>query len=463
MVADSGSMASIAALKTWEGSIVDGKFPLRQWLGGSERSAVFLTERSGKAPNKAAIKLIAAEGADADLQLARWRAAAQLADQFAHPGLIRIFDTGRTRLNGISMLYLVMEHADEDLSQILPERALTPSEVTDMLPPVLDALSYLHGKGFVHGCVKPSNILAVGDQLKLSSDHITSLTQPGSAGKRRDVYDAPEMAAGIVSPESDLWSVGVTLVAALTQNVAFAEDGSEGKLVLPESVPEPFRGIARECLQLDPKRRCTIAEIRERMRPPARVVPFAPEAAPEPHRGISRGLIVAVVLVIALVIGVLAFYPRGKNAQVQNSSAGDQPAQQPPLQASPTEASPPSSVQPSLPPAQPATAPVTATATPQGAVVRQVMPDVSRNAMRTITGTIKVAVRVEVDPSGKVRSAKLTTSGPSQYFARAALKAAQQWQFYAPQVNGQPAASAWVLRFRFRRSGTQVSPERASR
>jgi TonB family protein len=115
------------------------------------------------------------------------------------------------------------------------------------------------------------------------------------------------------------------------------------------------------------------------------------------------------------------------------------------------------------PPPQPAAAPATSAATSQGTVVRQVLPDVSHSAMRTISGTIKIAVHVEVDPSGKVRSARLASPGPSQYFARAAVKASQQWEFSAPMVNGQPAASAWVLRFRFKRSGIQVSPERASR
>ena len=33
--------------KSWEGRTVDGKFPLRQYLGGSDHSAVFLTELSG--------------------------------------------------------------------------------------------------------------------------------------------------------------------------------------------------------------------------------------------------------------------------------------------------------------------------------------------------------------------------------------------------------------------------------
>src|SRR5579863_9346625 len=216
-------MSSVEVWKTWEGRSVVGRFPLRRWLGGSDHSAVFLTERAGQ-PQKAAIKLIAAENsADADLQLARWRAAAQL----SHPHLIRILEAGRSQIDGSSFLYVVMEHAEEDLAQILPVRPLEPAEVTDLLPPVLDALSYLHGKGFVHGRIKPSNVLAVGEQLKLSADQIVSADAPNSKRRRRDVYDAPETAAGIVSPAGDLWSVGATLVAALTQNVPLAEDASQ--------------------------------------------------------------------------------------------------------------------------------------------------------------------------------------------------------------------------------------------
>jgi TonB family protein len=436
-------MASIAALKTWEGNVVDGKFPLRQWLGGSEHSAVFLTERAGNTPTKAAIKLIAAEGADSDRQLPAWRAAAQL----AHPSLIRIFDTGRTRLNGTSVLYLVMEHADEDLSQILPERALTPSEVTDMLPPLLDALSYLHGKGFVHGRVKPSNILAVGDQLKLSPDHIASLTQSPSAGQRRDVYDAPEMAAGIVSPESDLWSVGVTLVAALTQNVAFAEDGSQGRPALPESITQPFRGIARECLQLDPQRRCSIAEIRARMLPEGRSVPAIAEAPPATHFRYSWRMLIPVG--VLLVLG-LAWALLHRTHQPEASGPVN-------IQVAAPDSAKPAVTAPVLVPAP--ASPSENLPAARGAVVHQVLPEIPQRARNTITGTIKIVARVDVDASGAVSAAKLTSAGPSRYFADSVLKAVRQWEFAAPRVNGQPVPSQWILRFRLRRSSTQVAPE----
>ena len=79
------------AWKHWEGHIVNGEFRLRQYLGGSEDSAVFLTERGKPQPQKAAIKLIAADPASATLQLSRWALAAQL----SHPHLIRLFHSGR--------------------------------------------------------------------------------------------------------------------------------------------------------------------------------------------------------------------------------------------------------------------------------------------------------------------------------------------------------------------------------
>src|SRR6202790_2587498 len=166
-------MSNPGLWKTWEGRTVDGKFPLRQWLGGSDHSAVFLTERPGQPSSKAALQLIAAEGAAIEGQLSRWRAAAQL----SHPHLIRIYEAGRFRLDNTPLLYVVMEYAEEDLSQILPQRPLAPAEVTDLLPPVLDALSYLHAQGFVHGRIKPSNVLAIGDQLKLSADQVVPSTE----------------------------------------------------------------------------------------------------------------------------------------------------------------------------------------------------------------------------------------------------------------------------------------------
>src|SRR5580700_11735202 len=125
----------------WEGRAVDGRFPLQRYLGGSDHSAVFLTLRQDGAGNsgKAVIKLIPAD-AEAEKQLLRWTAVRAL----NHPNLISIFEAGRCEMDGAALLFVVMEYAEENLSQILPERALTAEETCGMLPPLLRALQSVH-------------------------------------------------------------------------------------------------------------------------------------------------------------------------------------------------------------------------------------------------------------------------------------------------------------------------------
>jgi TonB family protein len=435
------------------GLVVDGKFPLRQWLGGSDHSAVFLTERPAQPSQRAAIKLIPGDAADADRHLARWRAAAQL----SHPHLLRIFDSGHCELGGTRLLYVVMEYAEEDLAQIFPQRVLTPSEVSELLPPLLDALFYLRGKGFVHSRIKPSNVLAVSDQLKLSSDQILSAADTNTS-RRRDVYDAPETAAGIFSPPGDVWSVGVTLVAMLTQNEDFAGDNPQSDPDLPGAIPEPFRGIARECLHLDPRRRCSLTEIKARLQPPGRSVPapvpVLPPRSSATHYRYTWRILIPIAILLLFGFAWRLFHKPPPPATRVDIRIG---AVQAPGAANPAPIGPKPAASP--PPA----AKTPAKATLQGAVVHQVLPDVSQNARNTITGHVRVSVRVEVDRLGKVTAAKLASAGPSKYFANAALKAAQRWEFSPPQMNGQPAASAWLLHFRFGRASTEVSPERATR
>jgi TonB family protein len=438
-------MDSPETWKALEGRVVDGKFPLRQWLGGSDHSVVFLTERAGQGARKFAIKFIAADPRDADPQLSRWRAAAKL----SHPNLMPIFETGSCQVNGTALLYHVTEYADEDLSQILPQRPLTPEEVADMLPALVDTLAHVHGNGFVHGSIRPSNVLAVDNQLKLSTDQLRPSTESSIGGSRRDVYDAPETTAGILTPAGDLWSVGALLVTALTQKAPFAGEAA-GDPSVPQFIPEPFRGIARECLHLDPRRRCSIADIKARMQPAARSIPAEPEVPPAPRPRAKRGPIAVGLVGLALLVGLVVLYSRGKNTTEPSPATVEQPA--------PQTAAAPTSAPPVREP-EPAKKAVAA----QGTVVRQVLPDVPQSAKNTITGTVNVSVRVEVDPSGKVTTAKLASSGPSKYFANLAVTAARQWEFSPTEVNGQPAASAWVLRFRFKRASTQVSPQRIAR
>jgi TonB family protein len=250
--------------KQWEGQLADNKFPLHHFLAATNHSAVFLTQLPDPEPRQAAIKFISADDPAAGQQFAVWNQVAKL----SHPNLVRLFHWGRCRLEGMNLLYVVMECAEENLGQILPQRALTREETRDMLNPVVDVLAYLHSKFFVHSHIKPSNILAVGDQLKVSSDTIFPITQPREAVREPDVYDAPEAASSPAkpsTPSSDVWSLGVTLVEALTQAAPALPFDVTAEPIIPNSLPQPFLDIARHSLRRDPQDRWAAPQVAARL------------------------------------------------------------------------------------------------------------------------------------------------------------------------------------------------------
>ena len=444
--------------KQWEGQIVNGTFPLRQYLGGSEHSAVFLTERRGREPQRAAIKLVLADPATAGVQLSRWEATAKL----SHPHLLRLFETGSCQLDKLVLLYVVMEYAEDNLAQILPHRALAPEEVRDLLEPALDALTFIHGKALVHSRLKPSNVMAAQDQLKLSSDSLLRSGDP-AGWVQPSVYDAPEIASGNILPASDAWSLGMTVMEALTQRLPAVEGMTEP---LPETVPAPFMGIAHCCLRRDPQRRCTVTDIATRLQSTASTSQ-QPSTVRIPAASAKWRYILPIAAVLlaaaALLIGPKLLNPRPDAQpaflrfrpsprlrlklrafppkQERRRHAGDRNQTLPrPSRAMnirlPKRAA---SIARSPAPRGKHSAPL-AGGSDHGKVLQQVEPVVSKSARNTISGTIRIRVKVEVDAAGNVERATFMTEGPSKYFARQAMQAAQQWKF-APASSERPGGS----------------------
>jgi TonB family protein len=458
-------MAVGSTLTFWkqcEGQVVDGQFPLRQYLGGSDHSAVFLTERGKPQSQKAAIKLVRIGAASED-QLSRWQAAARL----SHPHLLQLFETGRCQFDNENYFYVVMENAEEDLSEILPSRALSPAEAQEMLSPLMSALRYIHSQGLVQGHIKPANIMAINDQLKLSSD---SISPAGKAAvtptSEVSVYDAPECKEVGKTAASDMWALGMTLVEVLTQRPAMRE-GAQGELLLPQTMPMPFREIAAQCLRRDPRERWTIDQIQQRLQPEKDRKPSArhaviPSREADPEEAPKRRLrpAVAVVIVLVAILVLLKFVRRPTGGAPVPSSPAERTQNSQDADSQTRTAVGKSSTQASTPGATPsgrfAGAAGSGGSGGNAAIVEQVMPDVSRGAINTITGTIKINVRVNVDPSGSVSDAQFQRRGPSDYFARKSMEAARKWKFTPT------AARAWVLQFEFRRSGVRVIPAPAS-
>ena len=245
-----------------EGRVIEQKYPLHEYLGGAPASGVFLTHRSSAPTEKAVIKFILAHPGTAKLHLSRWARAARL----SHPNLLQLLDSGRCGLDGRDLLYVVVEYAEENLSQILPERALTAEETREMVVPVAEALIYLHGQGLAHGHLKPSNVHAIGEQIKLSVDSVTRLGEL-HLGRGADSYGAPELISSPVTGASDVWSLGITLVEALTQHAPDVQAARHADPEVPATLPQPFLDIARHALKRDPALRWTAGDIAAHLKP----------------------------------------------------------------------------------------------------------------------------------------------------------------------------------------------------
>ena len=480
--------------KHHEGQLIDGAFPLTQHLDSGENSAVFLTTYSLPEPQKAVIKLIRADPKTSELQVRLWKEVTTL----SHPNLMRIFQAGQCELSNLPLLYVVMEYADEDLSKVIPIRRLTPTEAKELLEPSLSAIGYVHAKGFVHGHLKPANFMAVDGQLRISSDGLCRIEECGPS--KPSAYDPPEFMASGPTTAGDVWSLGTTLVQALTQRLPVWTASEPRDPILRENLPAPYAGIARHCLKWNPQSRWTIAAIRRELTGAGVAAPEQlPPAEAERRSSLKWIWVSTAVLSVVLIAMIIAsklrnrggevYQPPAVVAQQQKPSAFSEKkaadkadkaaadrvaAQKAAAEKAATDraaaqktaaekavadraAAEKAAAQKAAteraarsvpaPPSQPETGSVA------GGIVQQVIPQPLAQAKNSIRGKVAVVVKVRADASGNVADAEFENPGPSKYFADLAMGAARRWKL-AP-------SSAWNLRFEFRRSGTTVTPTRA--
>ena len=493
------------AATKWVGQVIDGKFRLGEFVGGDDDSAVFLTDYDSPDVRKAAIKLVQADSPEAEGLLSRWRHAAKL----SHPHMIRLLDMGRGELDGAAVLYVVMEYAEENLSSVIARRPLAPAEARAILGPVVDALAYVHNKGFVHCRIKPANIMAENDRLKISSDGLCRIGEfSGSAGKP-GAYDPPEAAGGRISPAGDVWSLGMTLCEALTQRLPVWERTNQAEPALPSTLPAEFLDLARHCLRRDPQLRWSVADIAVRLlpnapTPPKQIVRGAQYSlARRRFVGTAAPIGLALLAILAAVrvfnhhsrtepAHVVAAAETPKQPEVQprvNAAVQPKPEKNPALaeatapvaKPTPPIASPPASKPVEQPgpksvvantaaptpaparskmaaPTQPASTAASSSDVVRGKVVKQFLPDASQKARDTIRGKVRINVKVHVDESGRVTAAAFDAPGPSQYFADRALAAAKLWLFAPAKMDGHNVPSEWVLRFEIDPAAINVYP-----
>ena len=398
--------------KQWEGQSLDSVFTLERCTGGSSRGAVFETLFQGR---PAVIKIVPGTPESIDALVASWKKSASL----SHSTLVETLASGEAVLGDMRCAYVVMERADENLAEVLAERLLTPVETRDMVFPVLGALHYLHANGFVHGRLKPSNIMAFGEQLKISSDSVIS-------GE---------------DTTADCRALGV-----LVEEVLGADQDAH--------LPEPFAEIAKNCLMPDPAGRWTVERIEAYLR-----------GEPEPAAGVrSQASRWNLAVAAAVILGLIATWASRHNNSNKTDSA---PAPRGNVAPGPiardfepaadgNDAKATKQAQ-----ASPAAKQTPVTPLPSGSTdqrlaaldgITQVLPEIPQVALDTITGRVRINVRVGVDSAGQVNQATLEPPPASKYFTDRVLVAARRWTF--PAGN---ATQNWLLHFELMREQTRVS------
>jgi TonB family protein len=422
--------------REWEGQCIDGSHTLKQCLFGNGECAVFFSETTtNESQQRTATKIILGHAASTERQLELWKAGAAL----SHAHLIRMLAMGKSQRGGTPFVFLVTEYADENLSQVIPDRALSEKETQELLEPALDALGYIHSQGFAHGHLKPSNFMAVDRCLKISSDGLCVFHGCDYAG--RDSYSPPE--SNRHSAAGDVWSLGVTLVEALTQHTP--DSDIQGQPLLPPALPEPFREIARHCLQMDPQARWTVSDISASLR---RLTQTAPEQSAERSPILSPRRLYPWAFVALLLVLAILILPKLSHRQADSPTAPrDVVVSHPVPKPSPSVASPPNEMKEPPPADGPGVT----------GVIRRVLPEIPAKARHTIQGKVRIGVQVRVDPSGRVTDAKLDVPVPSRYFAQLVLKAAGQWRFTPIQTPDHNVTREMTLRFEISRTDTKVA------
>lgn len=254
-------------------ALLEGRYQLLDCIGSGGMASVYravdvLLGRS------VAIKMVRSELEGAALRSARSETA--VLASLSHPSLVTLFDA---HLAPSAPEYLVMELVDgPTLGDHLRRGPLTTTEAAHLAAELADALHVVHEAGIVHRDVKPSNVLLAPSstpgrtfRAKLADFGVAFLlgearvTTPGMVIGTLG-YLAPEQLRGEPpTPASDVYSLGLVLLEALTGRRVFPAHGSAealatrrtGPIEIPDAVPDEWAGLLRRMTHDDPAVRPT--------------------------------------------------------------------------------------------------------------------------------------------------------------------------------------------------------------
>ncbi|MEP6705998.1 MAG: protein kinase [Pyrinomonadaceae bacterium] len=266
---------------------IDSRYRLDKLIGKGGMGAVY--EALDKRLNRrVAVKILIGSMFGNRQALSRFEREAQASARLNHPNIIPVHDYGVLSADGA---YLVMELArGENLRTVIERDRLISSQLAaDWFDQMLEGLKAAHSAGIIHRDLKPENILIVkGDdgrakvivldfglaKIKQSTPDSQSptayFTAPGTVMGTCGYISPEQLSGGTVDERSDLFSIGVMAVEAITGKRPFP--GKTHQEVLHQILHSSFqlqgnsegaRRLARvlqKCLAKDSAERYRTAE-----------------------------------------------------------------------------------------------------------------------------------------------------------------------------------------------------------
>jgi formylglycine-generating enzyme required for sulfatase activity/tRNA A-37 threonylcarbamoyl transferase component Bud32 len=179
-----------------------------------------------------------------DSMLKRFEREAKALARLMHPNIVGVIDYGEYKGSPyLVMPYLPGGTLKEKLGQPMPWQ-----EAVRLLLPVAQALEYAHAQNIIHRDIKPSNILLTSNGLPMLSDFGIAKILDTEAGQTltgtgvgvgTPEYMAPEQWVGKVTPQSDIYSLGVVFYEMLTGRKPYTADTPAAVLIKQTNDPLP--------------------------------------------------------------------------------------------------------------------------------------------------------------------------------------------------------------------------------
>jgi serine/threonine-protein kinase len=221
-------------------TIIDSRYKVLSRIGAGGMAEVFCVQDQSLG-RKVALKLLYPRFASDAEFVERFRREASSAASLQHPNVVGIYDRGRWD----GTYYIAMEYLPgRTLKDVIRQDApIDPVRAIDLTVQILKAARFAHRRGIVHRDLKPHNVIVDDeDRAKVTDFGIaragaSDMTETGSIMGTAQ-YLSPEQAQGLaVSPQSDLYSVGVILFELLTGHVPF--DAESAVTIALKHVSEP--------------------------------------------------------------------------------------------------------------------------------------------------------------------------------------------------------------------------------